>query len=107
LLKPATFRTLHTPPPDNKYAGGWSVLNRAWAGGRTLTHNGTNTAWYAAVWIAPARDFAVLTATNQGGPAGETATDQAASKLIDSLALLTGQETAKPSPTTEDGLRPF
>jgi CubicO group peptidase (beta-lactamase class C family) len=107
LLKADTFRALHTPPPDNKYAGGWLVLNRAWAGGRTLTHNGTNTAWYAAVWIAPARDFAVLTATNQGGPAGEKATDQAVSKLVESLALLTGKEAAKPSPTIENGMRPF
>ena len=89
LLKPASFRALHNPAPGSDYAGGWVVGERSWAGGRTLTHNGSNTYWYVAVWIAPARDFAVLTATNQGGPAGEEATDQAASKLIESFAFLT------------------
>ena len=101
LLKPATFRALHTPPPDNTYAGGWFVRERSWAGGRTLAHDGTNTTWYAAIWIAPARDFAVLTATNQGGTAGEKATDEAASKLIESRASLAGKETGKPSAPTE------
>ena len=101
LLKPATFRALHTPPPDNTYAGGWFVRDRSWAGGRTLAHDGTNTTWFAAIWIAPARDFAVLTATNQGGTAGEKATDEAASKLIESRASLAGKETGKPSAPTE------
>ena len=89
LLKPATFRALHTPPPGFDYAGGWRVAERSWAGGRTLAHNGSNTNWFVAIWIAPARDFAVLTATNQGGAAGDEATDQAASKLIGSFAFLT------------------
>jgi CubicO group peptidase (beta-lactamase class C family) len=89
LLKPATFRALHTPPPGFDYAAGWRVAERSWAGGRTLAHNGSNTNWFVAIWIAPARDFAVLTATNQGGAAGDEATDQAASKLIGSFAFLT------------------
>ena len=95
LLKPAAFRALYTPPPGTNYAGGWFTLERPWAGGRTLAHNGSNGNWYVAIWIAPARDFAVLTATNQGGASGETAADQAASKLIESLDLLTRQKTAK------------
>ena len=73
-----------------------SFANAPWAGGRTLSYNGTNTNWYAAIWIAPARNFAVLAATNQGGAAGEAATDQAASKLIESLAVLTRQKTGNP-----------
>ncbi len=95
LLRSATFRALHTPPRGSDYAGGWLVGERSWAGGRTLSHNGSNTNWYAAIWMAPARDFAVLTATNQGGPAGDMATDQAASKLIESLAFLTRRQTGK------------
>ena len=35
------------PPPGDDYAGGWHVLERSWAGGRTLMHNGSNTSWYA------------------------------------------------------------
>ena len=89
LLKPATFRALHTPAQDGEYAGGWNVLERSWAGGRTLMHNGSNTSWYATIWIAPARDFAILIATNQGGAAAAAACEQAVEKLIRSLAFLT------------------
>jgi hypothetical protein len=77
------------------------VRDRSWAGGRTLARDGTNTTWFAAIWIAPAPDFAVLTATNQGGTAGEKANDEAASKLIESRAFLAGKETGKPSAPTE------
>ena len=58
---------LHTPPPGTDYAGGWFVRERAWAGGRTLSYDGTNTNWYAAIWIAPVHNFAVLTGDQPGG----------------------------------------
>ncbi|MFQ5424954.1 MAG: hypothetical protein ACE5F9_13375, partial [Phycisphaerae bacterium] len=35
--------------------------------GRCLHHAGSNNSWYALVWIAPERDFAVLCTTNMGG----------------------------------------
>jgi CubicO group peptidase (beta-lactamase class C family) len=89
LLKASTFRALHTPPPGNNYSGGWLVLERSWANGLTLSHSGSNTAWYATIWIAPVRDFAILVATNQGGDTASRATDQAVSELIRSLAFLT------------------
>jgi CubicO group peptidase (beta-lactamase class C family) len=88
LLKPATLRTLHIPPPSCSYAGGWSVFERSWAGGTALNHNGSNTSWFARVWIAPARNFAILVATNQGDKQAEKATDQAASALINALPAL-------------------
>jgi CubicO group peptidase (beta-lactamase class C family) len=90
LLKPATFRILHTPPAGKDYACGWVVAANAWGGGgHTLWHNGSNTSWYATISIAPARDFAILVATNQGGDAATKACDKAAAKLIESLAILT------------------
>jgi hypothetical protein len=91
LLKSSTFRALHTPPPGNNfyYSGGWLVLERSWANGLALNHGGSNTAWFATIWIAPARDFAVLVATNQGGDTALKASDQAASELIRSSAFLT------------------
>jgi CubicO group peptidase (beta-lactamase class C family) len=87
LLKPETFRILHTPPPGEEYAGGWFVVDRSWAGGRALMHNGSNTTWYASIWIAPLRDFATLVATNQGSKAAETACDEATEALIKLLAF--------------------
>ena len=85
LLKPATLKTLHIPPPSCEYAGGWQVVERSWAGGAALNHNGSNTSWYATIWLAPARDFAVLVATNQGDKQAAGACDQAASALIRAL----------------------
>lgn len=76
LLSPESFARLHEPvgttPP---YAMGWIVTERSWAGGRVLTHAGSNTAWYCTVWIAPAANVIVLAASNQGGKAGAAATD--------------------------------
>ena len=82
LLKAATFRALHTPPAGADYAGGWIVCQRTWAGGRALTHSGSNTSWYATVWLAPAVNLAFLAATNQGDKVAEKATDEAIVALI-------------------------
>jgi CubicO group peptidase (beta-lactamase class C family) len=46
------------------YGGGWAISQRAWAQGRTLTHSGSNTTWYATVWVAPALKRAFIVATN-------------------------------------------
>jgi CubicO group peptidase (beta-lactamase class C family) len=80
ILKPATFKYLHTAPFGGDYGFGWITVNRPWAGGRALNHAGSNTQNYAVVWIAPERDFAVLVATNQGDTFD--ACDAAASALI-------------------------
>jgi CubicO group peptidase (beta-lactamase class C family) len=66
LLKPETFAKLHTPPPGGDYACGWVVMRRGWAGGKALWHNGSNTTFYFAVWLAPNKKLAVITATNTG-----------------------------------------
>ena len=82
LLQPETIRRLHTPAEGFSYASGWVVTSRQWAGGRALVHSGSNLRWYAVVWMAPERDFAVLVATNQGGETAFEATDEAAWRLI-------------------------
>jgi CubicO group peptidase (beta-lactamase class C family) len=71
ILKPETFKRLHAAPFGGDYAFGWLVANRSWAGnGPALNHAGSNNQNFAIVWMAPAKDFAVLVATNQAG--GET-----------------------------------
>ena len=62
--------------------GGWLVVSRPWAGGRALTHSGSNTMWYCTVWVAPARDFAVMVTTNQGDGGAAGACDEAVGQLI-------------------------
>ena len=81
LLKPESFLKLHTPPEGQDYALGWGVTSRPW-GGRVLTHAGSNTMWYAVVWVAPEKDFAVLVATNAGGDEAAKACDEAAGALV-------------------------
>lgn len=82
ILRRETLRDLHTPPRGTEYAGGWFVLNRPWAKGRTLMHSGSNTYWHATIWLAPVRDFGLLVATNQGGDAASKACDQAVGALL-------------------------
>ena len=66
ILKPETFKRLHTPPFGGEYGYGWFLATRDWAGGPALNHTGTNLQNYSVVWMAPRKDFAVLVATNQG-----------------------------------------
>lgn len=82
LLKPETYRVLHTPPFGGDYALGWIVVDREWGGGMVLSHAGSNLMNYAVVWMAPLKDFAVLIVTNQGGQAAATACDEASAALI-------------------------
>ena len=89
LLRPETFKTLHTPADDQQYAMGWIVGRRSWAKGegdggvgRVLTHSGSNTMWYCVTWIAPERGFAVLATCNMGGDTASKACDDVSAALI-------------------------
>lgn len=89
LLTAESFRRLHSHQPiDDKsgYALGWIALDREWAKGPVLMHNGSNTMWFAVVWIAPKRNFAALAVTNLAGIGlknGAAATDAAVKLLIE------------------------
>ncbi len=82
LLPQGVYRELHTPPEGTDYAGGWRVMERDWAGGTVLTHNGSNTMNYAVVWMAPQKGFAVVAACNQAGDKAAAACDDVCSLLI-------------------------
>jgi CubicO group peptidase (beta-lactamase class C family) len=79
FLKKETVTTLHTVVGSD-YALGWIVTQRGWAGGTALTHTGDNTMNFALVWVAPAKDVAVLITANQGS--AFKAADEMASLLI-------------------------
>jgi len=73
LLPHAAWERLHTPVLDD-YARGWVRVERDWAGGPVLWHNGSNTLWYALLMLLPARNMVVAFATNDGAiQAAETA----------------------------------
>jgi CubicO group peptidase (beta-lactamase class C family) len=86
LLTPALYTDLHTPPKDADYAMGWQVMERDWAGGTVLRHNGSNEMNFAVVWMAPKKGFAVVAACNQGGGAGEKACDDVCTVLLNRRA---------------------
>jgi CubicO group peptidase (beta-lactamase class C family) len=77
LVSAATLTRLQTPPAGGDYAAGWRVVERPWAGGLALSHSGSNTMWFATVWIAPAHDMIYAVVTNRG--------DEAAAAAVDSL----------------------
>lgn len=64
LLTPESFQTLHRDWYSQGYALGWSLADRDWAGGRALTHAGSNTYWYHLTWLAPARNAVFVAAAN-------------------------------------------
>ena len=82
LLDTDTFRELHQDRSNQGYALGWSVRQRSWADGRALTHAGSNTLWYAVVWLAPERNAALLAAANCGSDRGFQAVDAAVGAMI-------------------------
>lgn len=88
FLARAGWEKLHdgSPFPADGYAMGWGYTERPWGGGRVLTHNGSNNQWFAVMWIAPNKDFAVVAITNTAGAAGSGATDDAVWALIQRFA---------------------
>lgn len=59
LLKPGTWRALHTPPFGGEYALGWVVSSNG-----ALWHNGSNTLWYAEVTVNPVTGKVAAAAAN-------------------------------------------
>ena len=86
LVSQTTLNRLHTPPTGSMYAGGWGIGTRDWAGGTVLNHNGSNTLWYASVWIAPGIDRAFATVMNRGDQAAQTASNDVIGALVGAYA---------------------
>ena len=103
LFDPERLQSLQRPPAGGQYASGWMVRRRDWARGPILTHNGTNTLWFAVVWMSPARDWVMAAVTNQGGPKAAQACDEAIGVLIGELRRLEQAETIPAMEKIETG----
>ena len=82
LLTPASLERLHAPSAGGFYAMGWFAARREWAGGTALTHAGSNTMWYAVIWLAPELDFAAIALCNVAGAEAEERCDTAVARMI-------------------------
>lgn len=82
IVSTSAFDVLHAPAPGTDYACGWGVIERTWAGGTALAHEGSNNLWFASVWLAPAKGFGVLILTNGAGRRSSTAMNDTAVMLI-------------------------
>lgn len=56
----------------DQYALGWNMTSRSWDS-RVANHSGTNNANHSVAWLGLNNGFALLAATNAGGPNGNTA----------------------------------
>ena len=61
---------------------GWGVITRDWAGGKVLTHTGSNGFNYSEVTLAPLRRFGIIVMTNQGSGTVSVPTDNIVGRLI-------------------------
>jgi CubicO group peptidase (beta-lactamase class C family) len=87
LVSPETMAKLQTPikakgPDEPDYAMGWIVVDRPWAGGKTLVHAGSNTMWFCEVWAGPTSDIAVLVMANSATPAAQLTVRQVEGRLL-------------------------
>jgi hypothetical protein len=83
LLTEQSMERLHEPASGDNYAMGWIEVQRSWADGTAWTHNGSNTMFYAVMWVAPNRDFAAVAMSNVAGSGAERLCDQAIVLAID------------------------
>ena len=84
LLKPETYRKLHTPVTGN-YALGWGVKLDTDGVPLLLTHTGSNGFWVADIRIMPKHDMIFLVVTNAGNDAANQAVKDIGTPLKDRL----------------------
>jgi CubicO group peptidase (beta-lactamase class C family) len=85
LIKHATtFERLHaTLPKSGSHAvGGWLAHDINHLGGPCIQMTGSNTMWFALLWILPTYDTAIVVATNSGQAHAFTACDKVVVALI-------------------------
>lgn len=62
VVTAATFAALHTPPEGGSYAFGWGIGGEP--GARLSSHAGSNTRWFALMFVLPDENLAVAVVMN-------------------------------------------
>ncbi len=84
LKKAESFDKLHTTLPTSGVSGvgGWLIHDMPHLGGHVVQSAGSNTMWFALLWIIPAQDIAIVVATNSGQPNAFESCDKVVAALI-------------------------
>jgi len=83
LLKPETYRLMHTPQGDSIVAMGWGVPPQiAGRAGPVLTHGGSDGNWFAFVALFPGSENGVLAVANAAETMGGDAAAKAAARAV-------------------------
>lgn len=82
LLTEETYNKLHQRAPGQDYAMGWLLEYRDWDGGDVMWHTGSNSNFYAVMWVAPDKDAAFVAATNAAHSEADDACNDAVIALI-------------------------
>ncbi|MDB5345058.1 MAG: penicillin-binding protein beta-lactamase class [Schlesneria sp.] len=83
LLKPETFKRLHTSAPGTGFAPGWISVKPGWAEGRVLIHNGSIGIHVASAHVALDEDYAIACGTNAAGePRADKALEEVRQFLV-------------------------
>ena len=98
MLEAASYERLHTPREGQSYAGGWIVVPAKDAMPAMLTHDGSNTMWYATVVLMPTSDLAVLVVSNSGAPGGPPAVTEARKAIVAAELARRGDAVTSASP---------
>lgn len=85
LVSEDTLHRLHRRYGATEYSPGWYVVSRSWGKGYVLCHSGTNTYWFAMMWIAPMRKAAFVAVSNSPEVAGKSVCDHTVVNMIDRL----------------------
>ena len=81
-LSDASWKHLHDRTVSPGYFAGWFHLERPWASGPVLYHNGTNTYWFCATFLAEKKGYGIFAATNLGTEQAILACDEAVKLFI-------------------------
>jgi CubicO group peptidase (beta-lactamase class C family) len=89
LKQAASFEKLNTTIENGQRhgLGGWLVQDMKQLGGHCLQMTGSNTMWFALLWIISGRKLAVVVATNSGASNAFTSCDQVVAALIEEFFL--------------------
>ena len=85
LLSRESALKLHMGHPNEPpYGYGWNVFNYPWGGGaKVLTHTGTTQQTFSNTWLAPGREFAVLTVCSLGGATSFATVEMIAERMVE------------------------